>query len=88
MKKCLSMKGDKGGSVSKEQSSDCLAPPWESIIYNNLSMYSVYVKPNKWKKKKQKNPNNEYKQVMNRRINFVQDRIKKEKEKNTEFKYF
>ena len=50
-------------------------------------MYSVYVKPKKWKKK-QKNPNNEYKQVMDRRINFVQDRIKKEQEKNTEFKYF
>lgn len=51
-------------------------------------MYSVYVKPKKWKKKKQKNPNNEYKQVMDKRINFVQDRIKKEQEKKSEFKYF
>lgn len=80
------MKGDKGGSVS-ETSPNCLALPWVSITYNNLSMYSVYVKPKKGKKK-QKNQNNEYKQVMNRRINFVQDRIKKEQEKNTEFKYF
>ena len=86
LKKYLSMKGDKGGSVS-ETSPDCLAPPWESIIYNNLSMYSVYVKPKKGKKK-QKNPNNEYKQVMDKRIDFVQDRIKKEKEKKSEFKYF
>lgn len=48
-------------------------------------MYSVYVKPRKWRNKQVKN---EYEKVMKKRINFVQSRIKKEQAKINEFKYF
>ena len=45
-------------------------------------MYSVYNKKHKNKKK------DEYKEVIEKRIQYVNDRIKKEKEKELLFKYF
>lgn len=45
-------------------------------------MYSVYTKKHKNKKK------DDYKQAMQNRINYVNERIKKEQEEKTKLKYF
>lgn len=48
-------------------------------------MYSVYTKKHKKKKKSFKK---EYSEVMQRRIDFVQERIKREQEEKSKLKYF
>ncbi len=45
-------------------------------------MYKVFVKNHKPKRK------DDYKQAMNNRIKYIQDRIKKEKEEQSKLKYF
>lgn len=51
-------------------------------------MYTVFTKPQKKKNKKSKNPQNEYSKVLDKRIQYVNDRITKEREEQSKLKFF